>query len=339
VQRARALAAQLGIRPVPVVMLTGGTSPIVWGFGRPRLLWPADLPADSVDACVDGLLVHELAHIKRRDHLVGWIELAAGIVWWWNPLFWWVRSAMREQAELACDAWVISALPNGRRAYAESLLVLSGAALRGPSSSLAVVGIRATSRRVLERRLVMIMTGRSPLRLPFVGLCALALVALASLPAWATAQQPPPPPPPPQAVRSTPPTQPPSPPPAPARTARAQTTRQVPPPPPPAPARTAVRKIQPPVAIALHRTRIPANLPAEGKELLDAFTTEQETIQQEADRKAAASREAIVKALQDLQERYTKEGKLDEAVAIRDYLRAGGPNSSLHYSLVRKQVR
>ena len=40
---------------------------------------------DASDACVDGLLVHELAHVKRRDHLVGWIELAAGVVWWWNP--------------------------------------------------------------------------------------------------------------------------------------------------------------------------------------------------------------------------------------------------------------
>ena len=44
------------------------------------------------------------------------------------PLFWFVRSSLREHAELACDAWVISALPNGRRAYAESLLALSSAA-------------------------------------------------------------------------------------------------------------------------------------------------------------------------------------------------------------------
>ena len=36
-----------------------------------------------------------------------------------------------------------------------------------------------------------------------------------------------------------------------------------------------------------------------------------------------------VKALQDLQDKYTKAGKLDEAVAIRDYLRAGGPGRSI----------
>ena len=154
-------------------------------------MWPSDLGQnlgnDVTDACVDGILVHELAHIKRRDHLIGWIELAAGVVWWWNPLFWSVRSALREQAELACDAWVISALPNGRRAYAESLLALSGATLLNPS--MAAVGIRPTSRRVLERRLVMIMKGRVPLRLPVAGVFTIALIAAATLPAWATGQQ------------------------------------------------------------------------------------------------------------------------------------------------------
>ena len=119
----------MGLDQVRVLILPGGGSPFVYGVGQPLLLWPAELtaelPAPFTDSCIDGLLVHELAHIKRRDHLVGWVELAASIVWWWNPLFWFVRAARREQAELACDAWVIAALPNGRRAYAESLLALS----------------------------------------------------------------------------------------------------------------------------------------------------------------------------------------------------------------------
>jgi beta-lactamase regulating signal transducer with metallopeptidase domain len=56
---------------------------------------------------------------------------------------------VREQAELSCDAWVISALPHGRRAYAESLLALSGPEMRGVPP-VAVMGMRAGSRRVLE---------------------------------------------------------------------------------------------------------------------------------------------------------------------------------------------
>ena len=48
----------------------------------------------------------------------------------------------------------------------------------------------------------------------------------------------------------------------------------------------------------------------------------------EIERRMTERRDAVIKALTDLQEQYTKAGKLDEAVAIRDYLRAGGPPRS-----------
>ena len=342
-RRVQALAAQLDLRPVPVELVAGISSPVVWGWGRPRLLWPAALELDVTAPSLDGIVVHELAHVKRGDHFVGWIELAAGVVWWWNPLFWSVRSARREQAELACDAWVIAALPNGRRAYAESLLLLSGAVAPDPSP-ITAVGIRPSSRRVLERRLVMIMKGRSSLRLPWVGLCCLGLVAAATLPAWASASHEPPPPPPAVQVpavsvtRKAPPSQP-----APAVIPQAK-TRQMPPPPPP-PTRRVTRteaiRMDPrvptiPVVIrgqkgeytyTLHRK----SLPEDGEKLLESFEADSKAIQEEANKKMEDRRASAVKALEALQEQYTKAGKLDEAVAIRDYLRSGGPGPLNHY--------
>src|SRR4030095_11959925 len=68
-----------------------------------------------------------------------------------------------------------------------------------------------------------------------------------------------------------------------------------------------------------------SNLPADGRQLLEGFDNERKAIRAEADRRIDERREALVKALQNLQEQYTKAGKLDEAIAIRDYLRAGGP--------------
>jgi beta-lactamase regulating signal transducer with metallopeptidase domain len=305
------LSARLGLRPVPVLTMPFATSPMVWCLGRPRLLWPASLTADSTDACLDGVLVHELAHVKRRDHFVGWIELAAAVVWWWNPLFWYVRSALREQAELACDAWVISALPDGRRAYAESLLALSGATLHGtPSSSMvAVIGIRPGSRRALERRLVMIMKGRAPLRLPLAGLLALVLTAAVALPAFATDPSQQTPPPPPTAVKPT-------------------ATQALPPPPPPPPPPPSAQTPQPTRRVAtppryLLKELTHPDLPADGKQLVEAFEKDRQAIQEEIKRKVDLRREELVKALEALQEQYTKAGKLDEAVAIRDYLRTG----------------
>jgi hypothetical protein len=59
-------------------------------------------------------------------------------------------------------------------------------------------------------------------------------------------------------------------------------------------------------------------LPPEGEQLLEAFQCDVE-----------ARREALVKELQALQEKYTKAGQLDEAVTIRNYLRAGQPGKYL----------
>jgi hypothetical protein len=295
----------------------------VWCFGRPQVLWPEDL-TDAPEVSVDALLLHELAHVKRRDHAVGWIELVAGVVWWWNPLFWYVRAALREQAELACDAWVVTTLPDGRRAYAESLLVLSGAAPRG-QVSMAVVGVRASTRLVLERRLAMIMQGRAPLRLTRVGLLSLAFAAALALPGWAAPQDPPPPPPPapPAPARVQQPPPPPPPPAQAATTAPTRRARQDPPPPPPPPGWIGqTRKGQ-----LAYWTGTDERLPADGQELLKVYQTDVEAIQREVDQKIAARRDEVIKALQALQEQHTKAGRLDQAVAIRDYLQAGQPMS------------
>ena len=73
-------------------------------------------------------------------------------------------------------------------------------------------------------------------------------------------------------------------------------------------------------------------LPAEGQQLLETLEADTKAIQEEANQKIDARRASAVKELEALQEQYTKAGKLDEAVAIRDYLRAGGPGSKIPFA-------
>jgi len=350
VRRVDELASALGITPVPVVALDDCTSPAVWCVGPPRLLWPANLDAGS-PAGIDGVIVHELAHIKRRDHIVGWLELVAGLVWWWNPLFWSVQRARREQAELACDAWVISALPDGRRAYAESLLALSSPGAPAPPPIAAVIGVRASSRRALERRLVMIMNGRASLRLPSAGLLALALLAAATLPAWATGSAD-------ESWQQSKATQPQAtqPPPAPKKVVSVKQTTPKPTVKPNSEYVTAIvdeRQERPVVVMfqehptpkAVQRNELvrysvhltPRALTDEGQKLVTDYSTEVDAIQKEMQAKMEARREAAIQALQALQDQYTKAGKLDEAVAIRDYLKAGGPGASSYRVFYREK--
>jgi hypothetical protein len=63
------------------------------------------------------------------------------------------------------------------------------------------------------------------------------------------------------------------------------------------------------------------DLPADAKEEVDQFRRESARISEDAEAKIAAKKADLVERLRALQTKYTKEGKLDEAVAIRDRVR------------------
>lgn len=181
------LAIRMGVRPPAVKTLSGLASPILWCLGRPKLLWPTGLEETLDASATRSLLVHELAHLRRRDHWVAWLELAAMLFWWWNPLFWYVRRRLRQSAEMACDAWVVWALPDARRTYAESLVTVrewaSGGRVVAPAwGALGEV-------RNLERRLTMIFRDNVPRRLSWGSLLMILLLAALVLPGWSRGEE------------------------------------------------------------------------------------------------------------------------------------------------------
>jgi uncharacterized protein (TIGR03067 family) len=183
----RATANRLDIRPPDAILARGILSPFMWCAGRLRLVWPATLASDNLIARFRGVIAHELAHVRRGDHRVAWLELVAGIVWWWNPLFWFVRRRLRETAEMACDALAIGTNPESRREYAEQLLELSaGFTIGAPAPVLAVSAGTPSS---FERRLSMILSDRVDGKLSCWGILAAVCFALPLLPGWSLGQQ------------------------------------------------------------------------------------------------------------------------------------------------------
>ena len=182
------VARLIGLRPPRALVTAGIASPFVWFAGRLRLIWPEAMSSREAVVGARGVIAHELAHVRRGDHLVAWLELVAGLVWWWNPLFWFVRRRCRESAELACDALALAACPDGRRSYAELLLQLSTGI--SPGAPAPVLGWSAGSRSSFERRLSMILSDRVSGKLSSGGIFAASVLALAALPGWSFAQKP-----------------------------------------------------------------------------------------------------------------------------------------------------
>jgi hypothetical protein len=152
---------------------------MIWApAGRPRLLFPVVLLDRLDEGQRATLLVHELAHVCRRDHWVRFVELVVSALYWWHPVVWWARREIHEAEEQCCDAWVVATFTDAGRAYALALLqtVAFFSQARVPLPA-AASGIGQVSH--LRRRLTMILQGKTPRslsRLGWVAVCAAGLL-------------------------------------------------------------------------------------------------------------------------------------------------------------------
>jgi beta-lactamase regulating signal transducer with metallopeptidase domain len=179
----RQCAARLGLTRCPMVWLMPGIiPPSVWGLGRQsRLVLPRDLVAQLTGGQLTAVVTHELAHLRRGDHWVRLLELAATGLYWWHPVVWWARREIEKAEEPACDAWVVWASPAAAETYAKALLrtvdFLSGwRAIPFPLAS----GVGPAA--LLKRRLGKIMEGTTPKTLSVRGWLLVLVVAAALLP-------------------------------------------------------------------------------------------------------------------------------------------------------------
>jgi len=157
----RRIGSRLGVRAPQVRLVSGLESPFVWSLARPVLVWPMANGVASETRCRPGLMAHELAHLRRRDHWTAWVETAALLIHWWNPLLWVVRRRLRFHAELACDAWAVETFPAARRSYAEALIdAAERMSLRAPRIPVPVLGAMDVARREFEERLAVIFSSR-----------------------------------------------------------------------------------------------------------------------------------------------------------------------------------
>lgn len=184
------LANRLSVRCPDVWLVPGTLSPMVWVLGRSRrLLLPQWLLARLSGEQRAAMLVHELAHLRRRDHWVRALELLVLGFYWWCPLVWWAQRELREAEEECCDAWVLWALPGSARAYAHALVdTVDFLSEAKPALSPVASGFGPV--HLLRRRLTMILKGKTPRALTWLGVLgviAVAALLLPLVPTWAQA--------------------------------------------------------------------------------------------------------------------------------------------------------
>jgi len=175
---AECVARRIGLRRVPeILVLPIRLSPLVWCMGgRPRVILPSELLERLGPDAQEAILAHELAHVRRKDHVVRLLELLATMVFWWHPVVWWARRELRDLEEQCCDAMVLDRAPHGTRAYAIAL----ADTLDFLSEAPVVVSAAATGAKPavsLARRIAMLKNPRPISRLAIGHFFLLAVVA------------------------------------------------------------------------------------------------------------------------------------------------------------------
>ena len=174
-------ATPLPSADIPIYSSPDIASPMAAGVLSPAILLPAVLEPRLTEAERRHMILHETAHIRRRDPGTNLAQRLAEALFFFHPAVWWIGRQLRFEREIACDDWVVAATGHAKP-YAAALarLVELTAFRRGPILATGA----ATGRRQISRRIEMLLDrtrNRSPHPEQFGLIAAASLLTAAML--------------------------------------------------------------------------------------------------------------------------------------------------------------
>ncbi|HWX18452.1 MAG TPA: M56 family metallopeptidase [Candidatus Binatia bacterium] len=137
-------------RPVRLLKSALVEVPMVVGWLRPVILLPVSALAGLTPAQLEAILAHELAHIRRHDHLVNAFQNVVETLMFYHPVVWWISRCIREEREQCCDEVVVRVCED-RLVYARALVTLEE--LRGTHTQMAFAASGGSLLRRIRRLL------------------------------------------------------------------------------------------------------------------------------------------------------------------------------------------
>ena len=119
------IARRLRIHRAVVVRQTlKATTPMVIGWIKPALVFPASVLTGLSPRELEAVLAHELAHVRRHDYLVNLIQTVVETLLFYHPAVWWLSSRIRSEREFCADDLAMRVCQR-RDVYARSLVALA----------------------------------------------------------------------------------------------------------------------------------------------------------------------------------------------------------------------
>ncbi|WP_462411415.1 M56 family metallopeptidase [Neobacillus sp. Marseille-QA0830] len=166
---------------IPLLQAGKISSPTVLGFLHPRILLSNVYLSQLNEQQLRHIFYHELAHIKRRDVAVNWLMHSLLVINWFNPILWFAYVCMREDQELACDAYALSFMEEEEKiSYGHTIIsLLEHYSHYYQTPSLANL---SRNKRMLKRRILMIKKfQKKSYGWSILGIAAIVIVSSLSL--------------------------------------------------------------------------------------------------------------------------------------------------------------
>ena len=162
VERLNQCVRQIGIgRNIELRLSQNITSPAVCGLFKPKILMPTALVGELSPDKLRAVLIHELAHIKRGDLWVNFVQTVLQIIYFYNPFVWLANTVVRRIREQAVDEMVLANLGAGAKSYGNTLIDIAEMAFWKTNLSLRLIGV-VESKKALHRRIRHMLTRPIP---------------------------------------------------------------------------------------------------------------------------------------------------------------------------------
>lgn len=117
----KSACCRLGVRRVPTVHVSHESpAPFIFGFIHPRLVLSDRHLQNAAE--LEAVILHEIAHLRRGDLIVRYLQWSAGTLLFFWPVVAWVNRRIDLARELACDEWALRHGQLSAGAYARCLL-------------------------------------------------------------------------------------------------------------------------------------------------------------------------------------------------------------------------
>jgi bla regulator protein blaR1 len=120
--RAQLFSLRLGLRrAVSVLTSVRIATPTVVGWLRPVIVMPLAILGQLPPEQIDLILAHELAHLRRLDHLANFFQVVLETLLFYHPVVHWISREVRNERELCCDALALRVTEGDRRDFVAAL--------------------------------------------------------------------------------------------------------------------------------------------------------------------------------------------------------------------------